>query len=301
MTPKKTKLKHGNKDLALVLKSHQETLSVQLVADWAARLHISNQEATLLVNTTLAQLIEALDSGATDRLANPFAEWARGQAEKGLQAESLLRLGHSLCWNTWNVVEGAGGVTTWLRELVDLIALAQVAAVKAMTEARDVQQRQTLSLEQSRVADMAQAQARLTQQIRELSSPVIKVWEEVLILPLVGSIDSSRATRVMEDLLLGIVSHQAEIVIIDVTGVPVVDTHVVTHLVQTVKAASLLGTQSVLVGISAEVALSMIHLGVDLNEIKTRRDLQSGIEFALQALDLQVVSKDMPDIEDEVG
>jgi rsbT co-antagonist protein RsbR len=167
----------------------------------------------------------------------------------------------------------------WLRGLMDLIAMAQTSAVDALVATQDARQRQTLYQEQQ-------------QQVRELSSPVIKVWEEVLVLPLVGTIDSDRAAQVMEDLLQGIVAHQAEVVIVDVTGVPVVDTYAVNYLMQTIKAAGLLGARSVLVGISAEVAQAMISLGVDLKGIETRGNLQAGIEFALQALHLQVVPTD---------
>ncbi len=287
MTPKN---KSDNQELALLLKSQQETLTTQLSDDWAASLHTSAQQTTALVNATLAQLIDALDSGESEPLVNPFAQWAREQAPLGLQVGTLLQLCHVLEHSLWDVVQNTGGAAAWQRKLADLVTMAQMAAVEALGAAHEAQQRQT----------MFQKHAQLVQQIRELSTPVVKVWEEILVLPLVGTITSERATRVMESLLEGIVSQQAEIVIIDVTGVPIIDTNVVTHLMQAIKAASLLGTQSVLVGISAEVALAMVHLGVDLTRIETRRDLQAGIEFALQRLNLQVVPQDSASVEDEV-
>ncbi len=127
--------------------------------------------------------------------------------------------------------------------------------------------------------------------MQELPTPIIQVWEQVLVVPLVGEIDAQRAANVMEDLLQGIIAHQASIVIIDVTGLPLVDTQIVHHLMQTVKAAGLLGARSVLVGIKAEMALTMIQLGVNLEDVETRSNLQAGIEFAFNALDLQVISK----------
>jgi anti-anti-sigma regulatory factor len=132
---------------------------------------------------------------------------------------------------------------------------------------------------------------RLLKTVRELSSPVIRVWENVLVMPLVGAIDSARATRIMEDLLNGITKRQAEIVIIDITGVPVVDTRVANHLIQTIKAAGLLGAKCVVVGISSEVAQSLISLGVDLSGVITRSNLQAGIRYAMEMAGLEVVPK----------
>jgi anti-anti-sigma regulatory factor len=132
---------------------------------------------------------------------------------------------------------------------------------------------------------------RLSKTVGELSSPVIQVWEDVLVMPLVGAIDSTRAARIMEDLLTGITKYQAEIVIIDITGVPVVDTSVANHLVQTIKAASLLGAKCVVVGISSEVAQSLINLGVDLSGVVTRSNLQAGVWYAMEMMGLEVVPK----------
>ncbi|MGB9724128.1 MAG: STAS domain-containing protein [Chloroflexia bacterium] len=127
--------------------------------------------------------------------------------------------------------------------------------------------------------------------LSELSTPVIKVYENVLVLPLVGAIDTERAKRIMEELLLGITRHQAELVIIDITGVPVVDTAVANHLIQTIKAARLLGARSILVGISGEVAQALVHLQIDLSGVVTRSNLQAGIEYALEQMGLEIVPR----------
>jgi anti-anti-sigma regulatory factor len=151
-------------------------------------------------------------------------------------------------------------------------------------------------IEANRVSEgrMARLQAaveekeRLLKTVGELSSPVIQVWENVLVMPLVGAIDSARATRITEDLLTGITKYQAEIVIIDITGVPVVDTSVANHLIQTIKAAALLGAKCVVVGISSEVAQSLISLGVDLSGMVTRSNLQAGVRYAMEMMGLEV-------------
>lgn len=117
--------------------------------------------------------------------------------------------------------------------------------------------------------------------IRELSTPVIRVYERVLLLPLVGAIDSLRAEQVMESVLLHVVEAQAKCVIIDIAGVPVVDTHVADHLLKTTAAVRLLGAQTVLTGITAQVARTMVHLGVDVSSMHTVSRLSDGIELAL--------------------
>ena len=141
----------------------------------------------------------------------------------------------------------------------------------------------------ARLQAAVEEKERLLETVGELSSPVIQVWEDVLVMPLVGAIDSTRAARIMEDLLTGITKYQAEIVIIDITGVPVVDTSVANHLIRTIKAAALLGAKCVVVGISSEVAQSLINLGVDLSEVVTRSNLQAGIRYAMEMMGLVVM------------
>ena len=268
--------------LAASLWAERETLVARLAKMWAAELGREAQDVAPVLEATLKQLQDALATQAPEQWVSPFVEWAETQAEQGMDAGTLLRLTHSLQAVLWDLSDVTAGQVVDLRELVDIVAQAQVAAVERLTTIHKSQ-------EQARVAHLTAAQAQLLQQVRELASPVIKVWEEVLVLPLVGHIDADRAARLMEDLLQGIVDHQAEIVIIDVTGVPVVDTHVVNHLVRTIKAAGLLGAQSVLVGIRAEMAQTIVQLGLNLESLHTRANLQDGIEFALEWLDLQIV------------
>lgn len=120
--------------------------------------------------------------------------------------------------------------------------------------------------------------------IRRLSTPVITVWDEVLVMPLVGVVDSTRAQQMMEQLLERIAAEEARFVILDITGVPTVDTAVAEHLLKTTKASRLVGAQTLIVGISPKVAQTLVRLGVSLSEIATFPDLRSGLEHALHAL-----------------
>jgi len=127
--------------------------------------------------------------------------------------------------------------------------------------------------------------------IRELSTPVIRVHDGVLLLPLVGAIDSLRAQQIMESALLRVVEEQAKCIIIDIAGVPVVDTKVADHLVKTTAAVRLLGAQTVLTGISAQVARTMVQLGVDISAMHTVARLSGGIELALAIVGKEISSK----------
>jgi len=117
--------------------------------------------------------------------------------------------------------------------------------------------------------------------IRELSTPVIQVWEGVLMLPLIGVVDSSRARQIMETLLTSIVETQSEIVILDISGVPLVDMAVANHLIKTVQAAQMLGARGIVTGLSPKVAQTVVELGVELTGITTRANLRAGLEMAL--------------------
>jgi rsbT co-antagonist protein RsbR len=129
------------------------------------------------------------------------------------------------------------------------------------------------------------------QTISELETPVIQVWDRILALPIVGLLDTSRTQEMNEALLEKIVATGSEIVILDITGVPLVDTAVAKHLLETVAAARLLGAEVLLVGISTRIALTLVHLGLDLGGITTRTTMAKGLELAFARLGLEVVAQ----------
>jgi rsbT co-antagonist protein RsbR len=127
--------------------------------------------------------------------------------------------------------------------------------------------------------------------IRELSTPVIRVHHRILLLPLVGTVDSHRASQIMETLLLRVVEEQARAVIVDIAGVPTVDTMVADHLLKTTEAVRLLGAETILTGISAQIARTVVQLGVDISSMHTRSRLEDGIELALGLLGQAITTK----------
>ena len=129
--------------------------------------------------------------------------------------------------------------------------------------------------------------------IRELSTPVLQVRERLLILPIIGVIDPQRARQVTEQLLRGIRANRAKVVVIDITGVPAVDSTVANHLVQTVDASRLMGATVIVTGLSSEIAQTLVTIGVDLSKMKTVGDLQGGIEEAEKLLGYKVMMQQM--------
>ena len=125
---------------------------------------------------------------------------------------------------------------------------------------------------------------RQQQELMELSTPVVRLWDEVLALPLIGTLDSARTQVVMENLLQQVVQTGARIAIIDITGVPTVDTLVAQHLMKTVAATRLMGADCIISGIRPQIAQTIVHLGVNLNDIVTKATLADAFMIALQRL-----------------
>ena len=124
--------------------------------------------------------------------------------------------------------------------------------------------------------------ARQRQELLELSTPVVKLWDGILALPLIGTLDSARTQVVMESLLQQIVQTGASIAIIDITGVPTVDTLVAQHLLKTVAAARLMGADCIISGVRPQIAQTIVHLGVDLGDVSTKATLADAFRLALR-------------------
>ena len=132
--------------------------------------------------------------------------------------------------------------------------------------------------------------ARQQQELLELSTPVVQLWDDILALPLIGTLDSERTQVVMENLLQNIVATGSSIAIIDITGVPLVDTLVAQHLLKTVAAARLMGADCIISGIRPQIAQTIVHLGVDLANVLSKATLADAFAVALQRTNKKVVS-----------
>ncbi|MFD0795238.1 STAS domain-containing protein [Mucilaginibacter litoreus] len=129
---------------------------------------------------------------------------------------------------------------------------------------------------------------RQTDEISEISTPVIRVWDGILALPIIGTLDSARTQVVMESLLTEIVASGSSVAILDISGVPTVDSLVAQHLLKTVSATRLMGAECIISGIRPEIAQTIVHLGIDLSTIVTKASLASALVYAFKTLRLEV-------------
>jgi len=160
--------------------------------------------------------------------------------------------------------------------LAEILVATRIVAENLVLTARERDE----SLRQ--LQEKVQTIERQAQAILELSTPVIQVWDDILVMPLIGTIDTSRAQQVLENLLGTVARKNAAVVIIDITGVPVVDSKVADHFLKTIAATRLLGAEVLLTGLSPHNAQALVRLGVSLTGVKTQGTLQAGLRVAFE-------------------
>lgn len=215
---------------------------------------------------TDAQGLSTVDQAALDRF---FDEFARDRVAQGFNSEETATFVFSLkrpVFDALRQVAGGDperlGVLVWdATQLLDRLGLRAVGSFQRMREA---------------VIERQQAE------LLELSTPVVKLWQDVLALPMIGTLDSSRTQVVMEALLTRIAETEAAIAIIDITGVPTVDTQVAQHLIKTVTAIRLMGADCIISGVRPQIAQTIVHLGVDLGNVTTKATLADALALAMK-------------------
>lgn len=257
------------------------------------------QEAQLRAFQTLVEstpdAVFIMDQQQVITYANPAAEAMYGYRSSmvGIHGATLIDPAHvdSVPALTEQVLM-SGAVRTRLhaRRANGEVFIAQVSGMVLRDERgqpigfasinRDITE--DLRVEAERQEWQAQIIAAQQAMVRELSTPLMPIADGVVVMPIIGSVDSQRAQAIMEVTLEGITAHTAEVVILDITGVRVVDTQVAGALLRTAKAAQLLGAEVVLTGISAEIAQTLVQIEADLGHIITRRSLQQGIAYAME-------------------
>ncbi|WP_322821658.1 STAS domain-containing protein [Chloroflexus sp.] len=276
-------------DFLLARRSAMEQALAQQVQRQSAGYARFNQEELLFsVGTTIESLAEAI--GTQDLL--PLLAYAEAlgevRAHTGFLLSDVLIAVHifrSLIWDALMAftAERPDCTVETVRTVEDMLDQFRRAIVTSFSFTYDQLHHQLRNQ-----TDQIEAQQ---QTIRELSTPILPLYEGILVVPLIGAIDSFRAGQMMERLLTTVAERQSDIVIIDITGVPVIDTAVASYLLQTARAAQLIGAQVILVGIGPEIAQTIVQLGVDLGHILIGANLQNGIELAFRRLGRQIVRK----------
>ncbi len=271
-----------------LIRSHQE----QLLAQWVANLtgagqsqdsRLAPRELDTQVRDFWRLFLQALPAASAGNLGS--SEWqevrrfleelSRDRVLKGFDSAETASFLFSLKRPLFELVQRGYtddtaelGDQLWaVSELIDQLGLHSVKAFQKTRE--DVIQRQQ-------------------EEMLELSTPVVKLWDGVLALPMIGTLDSQRTQVVMESLLQRIVDTGSEIAIIDITGVPTVDTLVAQHLLKTVTAIRLMGADAIISGVRPQIAQTIVHLGLDLQGIVTKANLADALALALKRTGLTV-------------
>ena len=258
-----------------------------LVARTGRREAIAESELRQLASRFLGLVANAVNSAGTDNIDG--SAWQEARQLLSEISATRVRQGYSSIetatfvfslkepLNVYLQAELGGEPAVLVREvtttnaLFDMLGLYTVEAYQKIRE---------------------QVIMRQQQELLELSTPVVQLWKDVLALPLIGTLDSARTQVVMESLLQKIVDTGASIAIIDITGVPTVDTLVAQHLLKTVAAARLMGADCIISGIRPQIAQTIVHLGVNLEDVITKATLADAFQVALKRTGATIVQKE---------
>ncbi len=258
---------------------------VQLLAQWTAALEANGATRNLREQTVLQEtrdflqlFVDGLQAGSGD-IADPVWEETRRFLEK--LSTSRAQLGHDSHQTAYFIFALKGPLFGLLQTHFSDDPARLAEQLWAISELLDTLGMHTIrTYQKTREAVIKRQQ----EELLELSTPVVKLWDGVLALPLIGTLDSQRSQTVMESLLQRIVDTGSEIAIIDITGVPTVDTLVAQHLLKTVTAIRLMGADCIISGVRPQIAQTIVHLGLDLGTLTTKANLADALKLALKRL-----------------
>ncbi|HKA83383.1 MAG TPA: STAS domain-containing protein [Acidimicrobiales bacterium] len=274
--------REGSEVLMPELVAHLRKSRAQLREEWARRITdaglltaMTQEEIFSEATSVYDNYVEALETGSVEALENYARSLSERIIPRGVETDEVL------------------GIVLLLRDV-----LARSVFEKYQTDfdtfnrALDVYEPAANRIANTVGVSFVQERERIIRQqqeaIRELSTPVLQVRPRLVILPIIGALDSQRARQLTEQLLRAIRTNRAKVVVIDITGVPEIDSTVANHIVQTVDASRLMGASVIISGLSAEIALTLVTIGVELSKVNAVGDLQGGIEAAERLLGYEV-------------
>jgi rsbT co-antagonist protein RsbR len=274
----------STQDLLTELVAHLRQNRTQLREEWARRITesrlltaMTREEIFVEATAVYDNYVAVLETGSVEALQDYARDLSERIIPRGVETHEVL------------------GIVLLLRDVLARSLFKKYQANFAMlNRVLDAYEPAANRIANTVGVSFVQERERIIREqqeaIRELSTPVLQVRERLLILPIIGVIDPQRARQLTEQLLRGIRGNRAKVVVIDITGVPSVDSGVANHLVQTVDASRLMGATVIVTGLSSEIAQTLVTIGVDLTKMKTVGDLQGGIEEAERLLGYQIVS-----------
>ena len=280
----------GTNRLPEILKTHE----ADLLANWIDAQAVSAGRNSFIEASELREqcreflnlLREGAQVGSPDDIGGP--QWDRMRDMLSSLSRSRMQQGFTPSETAMFVLSFKQPLFGVLRTELAQNSDALFETIWTVTSLLD-----SLALYTTEVVQAAREETILRQQedMLELSTPVVKLWEGILALPMIGTLDSSRTQVVMESLLQRIVDTGADIAILDITGVPTVDTLVAQHLLKTVAAARLMGADCIISGIRPQIAQTIVHLGVDLSTVITKSTLADAFSVALQRRGMEIRKK----------
>jgi len=265
-------------DLLPQLVAHLREHRSRLREEWANRIHgahlleaMTPQETTDETTSVYDNYVEVLETGSVEALQDYARDLSERIIPRGVETHEVV------------------GIVLLLRDVLARSLFEKYQRdFDFLNRVLDAYEPAANRIANTVAVSFVEERERIIRQqqdsIRELSTPVLPVREQLLILPIIGILDTERARQLTEQLLTGIRTHRARVVVIDVTGAPEVDEAVANHLVQTVDASRLMGASVIITGLSPKIAQTLVTIGVDLSKMHTIGDLQGGLEEAERLL-----------------
>ncbi len=281
--PSARPMAHYNDPLLRELVSHLRELRTQLREEWARRITnsqlltaMTKEEIFSEATSVYDNYVEVLETGSVEALQAYARNLSERIIPRGVETHEVV------------------GIVLLLRDVLARSLFKKYQAdFELLNRVLDVYEPAANRIANTVAVSFVQERERVIRQqqeaIRELSTPVLQVRERLLILPIIGVLDAQRARQLTEQLLRGIRANRAKVVVVDITGVPTIDQTVANHLVKTVEASRLMGASVIITGLSAEIAQTLVTIGVDLSKMNAVGDLQGGIEEAERLLGYKVI------------
>lgn len=268
-------------DLAEIVSRNSDSIRKQ----WIAEMSTSVQRSDLMSKTELDEQCRALLEAIVEGVKSSGSTSVSGAGWD--TARELLRdISASRARQGFSPVDVATFVLSLKRPLFSAVRTAHTKDPDQLFEtiwaATELVDRLALITTEAYIATREELIVRQQQELLELSTPVVKLWDGILALPIIGTLDSSRTQVVMENLLQTVVATNSKYAIIDITGVPTVDTLVAQHLLKTITAARLMGAECIISGVRPQIAQTIVHLGINLEDVITKAKLSDALALALQ-------------------